>query len=71
MKETVVFCTLLLCITCFSSCDSENQNSFQESEEWRCGFHNGKQLWTGPRGGCYYKNSNGNKTYVDRSECNC
>lgn len=25
---------------------------------------------TGPRGGCYYINSNGNKTYVDRSFCN-
>lgn len=24
----------------------------------------------GPRGGCYYINSNGNKTYVDRSMCN-
>lgn len=24
----------------------------------------------GPRGGCYYINSNGNKTYVDRSTCN-
>jgi hypothetical protein len=24
---------------------------------------------TGPRGGCYYINSNGNKTYVDRSLC--
>jgi hypothetical protein len=24
----------------------------------------------GPRGGCYYINSNGNKTYVDRSYCN-
>ena len=23
----------------------------------------------GPRGGCYYINSNGNKTYVDRSLC--
>ena len=24
----------------------------------------------GPRGGCYYINSNGNKTYVARSKCN-
>jgi hypothetical protein len=24
----------------------------------------------GPRGGCYYINSNGNKTYVDRGMCN-
>jgi hypothetical protein len=25
--------------------------------------------YTGPRGGCYYINSNGNKTYVDHSYC--
>ncbi len=25
--------------------------------------------YLGPRGGCYYINSNGNKTYVDRSYC--
>lgn len=36
-----------------------------------CGTHNGKQLYKGADGGCYYINSNGNKTYVGRSECNC
>jgi hypothetical protein len=36
-----------------------------------CGTHNGKSLNKGPQGGCYYINSNGNKTYVSRSECNC
>ena len=34
----------------------------------RC-YHNGQRLYEGPRGGCYYINSNGNKTYVDRAEC--
>jgi hypothetical protein len=29
----------------------------------------GRELHVGPRGGCYYINSNGNKTYVDRSAC--
>jgi endonuclease G len=33
------------------------------------GLYNGRQLYVGPRGGCYYINSNGNKTYVDRSYC--
>ena len=37
----------------------------------KCGFYNGKQLYRGPKGGCYYINSNGNKTYVDRSFCTC
>lgn len=29
----------------------------------------GRVYHTGPRGGCYYINSNGNKTYVDKSMC--
>ena len=29
----------------------------------------GRTYYTGPRGGCYYINSNGNKTYVDHSYC--
>ncbi|WP_299680904.1 hypothetical protein [uncultured Dokdonia sp.] len=29
-----------------------------------------KRYIRGPRGGCYYINSNGNKTYVSRSLCN-
>ena len=36
-----------------------------------CGLHNGKSLIKGTKGGCYYINSNNNKTYVDRSECKC
>jgi hypothetical protein len=36
-----------------------------------CGTYNGHSLHKGPRGGCYYINSNNNKTYVDRSYCNC
>lgn len=31
--------------------------------------YNGRPLLVGPRGGCYYINSNGNKTYVDRFFC--
>lgn len=36
-----------------------------------CGSYKGKKLNRGPRGGCYYINKNGNKTYVDRSLCKC
>lgn len=45
--------------------------SAHEPEEWPCGSHNGNQLTTGEKGGCYYVNGNGNKVYVERSECNC
>ena len=30
-----------------------------------------RSLNRGPDGGCYYVNSNGNKSYVDRSDCSC
>ncbi|WP_158569033.1 hypothetical protein [Chitinophaga silvisoli] len=33
--------------------------------------YNGHKLYKGTRGGCYYLNKNGNKTYVDRSYCDC
>lgn len=56
----------------FISCEQDSDTSDYETRtEWECGTHNGNQLYTGPQGGCYYYNSNGNKTYVDRSECNC
>lgn len=42
-----------------------------DSTSSNCGSHNGNQLYKGPEGGCYYINSNGNKTYVEASECNC
>src|SRR5690606_19982179 len=29
-----------------------------------CGMYNGRSLTIGPKGGCYYINSNGKKTYV-------
>lgn len=51
--------------------DKSTSASLYEPEEWPCGTHNGNRLITGPKGGCYYINKNGNKTYVDRSECSC
>ena len=46
-------------------------NCTEKSDVYGCGYHNGHPLYKGPEGGCYYINSNGNKTYVDRSECDC
>ena len=33
--------------------------------------YNGHELYQGSKGGCYYLNKNGNKTYVERSYCDC
>ena len=36
-----------------------------------CGYYNNKPLLKGPKGGCYYINKNGNKTYVEKYLCKC
>jgi hypothetical protein len=53
------------------SCGKDDTTS--ESETFvPCGkTTSGQQLYKGSKGGCYYINSNNNKTYVERSECNC
>jgi len=62
----ILFLMFALGITMtFSTC------TIDDLEDLDCGTHNGSQLYVGPRGGCYYYNSNGNKEYVPRSECNC
>lgn len=37
----------------------------------KCSVYNGNALYIGKSGGCYYINSSGKKTYVDREQCNC
>ncbi|CAL2078865.1 hypothetical protein [Tenacibaculum sp. 190524A05c] len=65
VKQYLVLTFLIIFLI---NCTSSNE---LVSEERECGTHNGKLLFVGPKGGCYYYNSNGNKEYVDRSECNC
>jgi hypothetical protein len=62
MKNLYLF--LLIAILSLGSCSSSGVDA-------SCGTYNGKTLYKGPNGGCYYNNSNGNKTYVDRSYCKC
>lgn len=74
MKK-ITFALLILIFALNISCSPNSDTPVDETEnsvkpDWKCGTHNGNQLWTGPKGGCYYYNSNGNKTYVDRSKCN-
>lgn len=75
MRKTIkILGTLLVCfaISCSESTDPEDYEfDYDNQSSSDCGYHNGNQLYLGPQGGCYYINSNGNKTYVDRSECDC
>jgi hypothetical protein len=62
-----VFAVIALTITLLSPhFILDTQKAFAVSGRRRNG--NTKYI-TGPRGGCYYINSNGKKTYVDRSLC--
>ena len=45
---------------------SNSNNSTYKTKSHR----SSRTYYRGPRGGCYYINSNGNKTYVSRSLCN-
>lgn len=63
MKKLFLLIIVLFAFT-FTSCMDETVNS-------SCGFYKGKPVSEGPKGGCYYINSNGNKSYVDRSYCDC
>lgn len=77
-KYTLILIVIGFMSFTFNAC-SENEvepisiedEDIETQSERVCGTHNGNTLYTGPQGGCYYYNSNGNKTYVDRSECNC
>lgn len=69
MKKTILFLGLTLGAGFFiNSCSRDSDTADYERE---CGVYNGKILYTGPRGGCYYKQTDGEKTYVDRSNCKC
>lgn len=71
MRKILLCFLLLACLSCSKSSDTTVDNTETPANSSPCGTHNGKQLYKGSRGGCYYINSNGNKTYVDRNECNC
>lgn len=70
-KLRFILCIFVLLLISTSNCTEDSEGSEGSEGDYPCGVHNGKQLYTGPKGGCYYFNSNGNKTYVDRSECHC
>ena len=67
MKKLLFYTFTVLMLLGCSKDDSSDPESFVSGG---CKY-NGKSLYRGPEGGCYYINSNGNKTYVDRYHCNC
>ena len=64
-KVKLVLFIGLISMLSFSSCEKDTYSG------GNCGSYNGKPTYKGPKGGCYYWNSNGNKTYVDAQYCPC
>jgi hypothetical protein len=61
-----LFC-LLMAVS--FSCEKE---AVKPAEDLPCGDYKGNQTYKTEKGACYVFNSNGEKVYVDKSECdNC
>lgn len=56
----------------YSSLSSQNKRTYSKKASPRASYRSTsyRSYIRGPRGGCYYINSNGNKSYVSRSLCN-
>ncbi len=75
MKKHLLVALISLTFACGKSSDTDTDTTPPGSNiggvSSGCGTYNGKALYKGSDGGSYYYNSNGNKTYVDRSKCHC
>lgn len=74
MRKTFIPLLLSLCLACSKDGGASKKDKHTrtlEKGERVCGQYNGKTLYTGHRGGCYYYQDDGEKTYVDRSNCSC
>lgn len=70
MKKLTTLLIAALTAVLLITCTKKDKNKDEEYERV-CGEYHGKTLYTGPKGGCYYKQSDGDKTYVDRKYCKC
>ena len=66
--RTVLFSILSLFLFNCSSDSSDVNFDYPIGGSGSCTY-NGHTLHVGEEGGCYYYNSSGNKTYVDRENC--
>lgn len=67
-KALIILSSFFLMIV---ACNKDIPGTSSTGTSSGCGTYNGKTLYKGSEGGCYYINSSGNKTYVDRSKCKC
>jgi hypothetical protein len=67
----LIFLAIFIIVS-FTVCNKAEDNGTPSISDSRTNCdHNGKPLYLGPQGGCYYFSSGHNKEYVNRSECDC
>jgi hypothetical protein len=83
MKKLLTILAFTIIAVTFLTCSKDNNDDSykewkkksQSEQEWLCGNYNGYTLYTGPRGGCYYKKLNKDLKeeiiYVDKKYCKC
>jgi len=65
MKKLILALLLPVIISC-------EKDASKPAEDVPCGDYKGNQTYKTEKGACYIFNSNGEKVYVDKSECdNC
>lgn len=72
MKRFFLLLVLLSSTLACQKDESTEGSSLTPATDRPCGtYKSGQSLRKGPEGGCYYINSNGNKTYVEKEACKC
>lgn len=66
-----IFFVCLLFFTFLSPQELKSNNPLPAEVNAGPCYYKDHRLYVGPKGGCYYINKNGNKTYVDRFYCDC
>jgi hypothetical protein len=80
MKKTYIFLSSFIVVLSLLICSAQssafteniigiNNFSFSKEQPRKKGKKAKSRFIRGPKGGCYYKNRNGKKTYVSRSLC--
>lgn len=73
LPKLLFFIFAIVATSCYKADDdfsfNPNSGGGNNGGSVPCGSYNGRKTYTGPKGGCYYINSNGNKVYVDKKYC--
>jgi hypothetical protein len=83
MKNIIVFTLLLFSTIGINAQEKAKPKAVKKTEKTKpakelkdCGEYNGRKLYKGAKGGCYYKDRSPktkklNKVYVEGNLCNC